>query len=50
VVEDLGFARFGLGDEELVKNVQDVLADLLELGLDLLSVLADGRDMLIRSL
>lgn len=50
VVEDLGLARLGLGDERLIEDVEDVLADLLKLGLDLLSVFADGANVLIRAL
>lgn len=47
VVEDLGFARLGLGNEGLVKDVEDILADALKLELDLLSVVADGAHMLL---
>ena len=50
VVENLGLARLGLGNEGLVEDVQDILADLLELGLDLLSVVADGANVLLRAL
>jgi len=50
VVEDLGFTRLGLGNQGLVQDVEDILADLLELRLDLLTVLADGRDMLVGAL
>ena len=50
VVENLGLARLGLGNEGLVEDVQDILADLLELGLDLLAVVADGADVLLRAL
>jgi hypothetical protein len=50
MVEDLGLARFSLGDQGLVKNVQDILADLLELRLDLLAIVADGADMLVCTL
>jgi hypothetical protein len=50
VVEDLGLARLGLGDEGVVEDVQDILADLLELGLDLLAVVADGANVLLRAL
>ena len=47
VVEDLGFAGFSLWDERLVEDIEDILADFLELGLDLLSVVADGANMLV---
>jgi hypothetical protein len=50
VVEDLGLARFSLGDESLVEDIENILADLLELGLDLLTVVADGGDVLVRAL
>lgn len=50
VVEDLGLAGGGVGDQALVENVQHVLADLLELQLDLGAVVADGADVLIRAL
>jgi hypothetical protein len=50
VVEDLGLARLGLGNEGVVKDVEDILADLLELGLDLLAVVADGANVLLRAL
>lgn len=47
VIEDLGLARLGLGDEGVVEHVENILADLLELLLDLLSVLADGANVLL---
>jgi hypothetical protein len=50
VVENLGLARLSLGDESLVEDIEDILADPLELGLDLLAVVADGGDMLVRAL
>ena len=50
VVEDLGLARLGLRDEGVVEDVEDILADLLKLGLDLLAVVADGADVLLRAL
>ncbi|KAI6754239.1 hypothetical protein HG530_012753 [Fusarium avenaceum] len=50
VVEDLGLASGGVGDEEVVQNIEDILADLLELGLNLVAVVLDGRDMLVGSL
>ena len=50
VVEDLGLASLGLGDEGLIENIEDILADLLELGLDLLAVVTDDRDVLLRAL
>jgi len=50
VVEDLTLAGLGLGDKALVKNVEDILADLLELKLDLLAVLADDANVLLGAL
>jgi hypothetical protein len=50
VVEDLGLAGLGLGDERVIEHVEHVLADLLELRLDLLSVVADGADVLLGTL
>jgi hypothetical protein len=50
VVENLGLARLGLGDEGLIEDVQDILANLLKLGLDLLAVVADGANVLLRAL
>lgn len=50
MVKDLGLASGGIGDEALVKNVEDVLADLLELSLDLLAVVLDGGDVLVGAL
>jgi hypothetical protein len=50
VVEDLALARLGLGDQRVVKDVEDILADLLELGLDLLAVVADDGNVLVGTL
>ena len=50
MVEDLALAGLGLGDKALVENVEDILADLLELKLDLLAVLADDTDVLVGAL
>jgi hypothetical protein len=50
VVEDLGLAALGRGDKVLVKNGKDVLADLGELGLDLLTVLLDEGNLLLVAL
>lgn len=50
VVEDLGLASGSVGDKEVVQNVEDILADLLELGLDLVAVVLDGRNVLVGSL
>lgn len=50
MVENLGLASGGIGNEALVKNVEDILADLLELSLNLLTVVLDGRDVLVGAL
>lgn len=50
MVKDLGLSGFGLGDEGLVENVEDILADLLKLGLDLLAVIPDDADVFVGAL
>jgi hypothetical protein len=50
VVEDLALARLGLGDQGVVKDVENILADLLELGLNLLAVVADDGNVLVGTL
>ena len=50
VVEDFGLPRLRLGNEGLVKDVKNILADPLKLKLDLLTVVADDADVLIRAL
>lgn len=50
VVENLGLASGGVGDEALVQDIENILADLLELELDLAAVLLDGGDVLVRAL
>lgn len=50
MVEDLGLAGLGVGDKAVVEDVEDILADLLELELDLGAVLADGADVLVGAL
>lgn len=47
VVEDLGFTRLGLGDQRLIEHIEDILANLLKLGLDLLTIVADGANVLV---
>lgn len=42
MVEDLALARLGRLDEVFVEHIENILADLGELGLDLLAVLLDG--------
>lgn len=50
MVKDLGLARLGLWNQGLIKDIKDILADLLKLGLDLLAIIADGRNVLLSSL
>lgn len=50
MVEDLALARLGLGDQGVVKDVENILADLLELGLNLLAVVADDGNVLVGTL
>ena len=50
MIEHLGFTRLGLGDQRLIEHVEHILADFLQLGLDLLTVITDGADVLVRAL
>jgi len=50
VVEDLGLSRGGVGNEGLVEDVEDILANLLKLAFDLVAVLLDGADVLLGTL
>jgi hypothetical protein len=50
VIEDLGLARLGLWDEGLIQDIEHILADFLELGLNLLTIITDGANMLVRAL
>ena len=45
VVEDLGFSALSRGDQVAVKALKNVLADLGQLGLDLLAVLLDKSNL-----
>ncbi len=45
MVEDLGLARLGRGDEVSIKDGEDILADLGKLILNLLAVLLDKGDL-----
>lgn len=47
VIENLGLARLGFGDKRLIQDIEDILANFLELGLDLLTVITNGADVLI---
>lgn len=50
VVEDLALTGLGRGDEVLVQNLKDILADLRKLGLDLLAVFLDQSDLTLIAL
>lgn len=50
VVEDLGLASLSLGDERLVQNIENILANTLQLVLDLLAVVTDDGDVLFGAL
>lgn len=50
VVEHLGFAGFGFGDQRLVQNIKNILAHAFEFGLDLLTVLANDSNVFLRTL
>lgn len=50
MVEHSGLARPGVGDEGGIENLEDILADALELGFDLLTVFRDDGDVLVRTL
>lgn len=45
MVEHLGFARSGRRDEVFVQNLEDILANLGKLRLNLLSVVSDHLDL-----
>lgn len=50
MIENLGFPRFCLGDKGIIKYVQDILANAFKLGFNLLTVIADSSNVLIRPL
>ena len=50
MIEHLALARLRLRDEAVVKHIEHILADVLKLELDLLAVLADEADVLVRTL
>lgn len=50
MVENLGLAGSSVGDKGLIEDIENVLADLLKLRLDLVAVVADGRDVLVGAL
>ena len=50
VIEDFGFSRLSLGDQRLVQNIENILADFLKFGLDLLAVVTDSGNVLVGTL
>lgn len=50
VVEDLRLARDGVRNKRVLEDVENILAHLLELKLNIGTVLADGFDVLVRAL
>ena len=50
MIKDLRLSGLCFRDQVLIENVQNILADLLKLGLDLLTVVADSSDMLVCTL
>ena len=50
MVEDLGLASGSVRNEAVVENVEDILANSLELGLDLVAVVANSSDVLVGAL
>lgn len=50
VIEHLGLSGFGLWDERIVEDIEDVLADFLEFGLNLLTIVTDGRNVFVGAL
>ena len=47
MVEDFRLSRLGLGDQGLVQDIEDILADFLEFGLDLLTVVSNSLNVLV---
>jgi hypothetical protein len=45
VVEDLGFASLGLGDQGIIKNLEDISANILQFILNLITVVLDDFDL-----
>ena len=47
MVEHLGFPGLGLGNERFIENIEYILANTLQLCLDLLTVITNSADMLV---
>jgi len=50
VIEHLGLSRLCLWDQRLIQDIKNILADFLEFSLDLLTVITDGRNVLVGTL
>ena len=50
MIENLGFAGLSLGDQGLIQHIKNILADALKFSFDLLTILADDRNILLRAL
>ena len=50
VIEDLGLSRLCLWDQRLIQDIKNILANCLEFSLDLLTVITDGRNVLVGTL
>lgn len=50
VVKDLGLAGFSLGNERLVEDLENILAHFLQLILDLLAIVTNDANVLLRAL
>ena len=50
MIEHLALTSLGLWDQAVVEDVEHILAHVLELRLNLLAVLANDADMLLRAL
>jgi hypothetical protein len=50
VIENFGLSGLGLWDQRLIQDIKNILAHFLEFGLDLLTVITDGRNVLVGTL
>ena len=50
VIEDLGFSRLGLGDQNLVQDIKDIITGIRKFLLNLLTVNTNDADMLFAAL
>lgn len=49
VIEDFAFTGFRFDNQRLVQDIKHILADTFELELNLLTIITDGANMLVRS-